>query len=324
MPQLSAVLLHVGEDTVELARRSLELQTLTLAETVEVVGVVPFGRAFNEAVQRVQTEYFLQCDADMQLYPHCAEHLLEPFLQDPQVAVSVGHLADPLQGKIRGVKIFRTRACREFSVPADQPDAESRHIQILEQNGWKMVTLPEVLGTHREQPGEERYHFERFRLLGLKIRIKSSWWDLTYRLVQLRACLPRPEAISGAIGLWLGLSVVDAGIQNDLPASEEFLRWRERPTAGPSDPPTVSQGTPLQEAFLEGWARARERTPVDLDSLVGNCLASGQPELWTWIVGFLAGWFDVRGRRQECWLRVEGWTAALQRHLPSLLQQAQV
>ena len=309
MYDVSAVLLHLNESTVEQARGSLESQTVAPQEIVFVSGVQPFGRAFNEAVSRVRTSWFLQCDADMELYPHCLETLLQ-HRQHEKVAVVVAHLQDPLQGRIRGVKLFRTRVCRQFPLSLERPDAETGQIARIQSEGWGLVTLEEVLGVHRREAGSEVYHFERFRLLGLKIRLKEAWYDLTHRLEQLRLA-GRPESLSGAAALWLGLTVMDEGVHDELRASPDFLLWRQSQGNGRTRLPDLAPEDEPQRVFLQGWARGlaeRPRRSVDLRGLVGLGLQVGRTENWLWTAGFLAAYFDSKSRScEEIWARVEPW-----------------
>jgi len=110
---VGAVVLHLNEPFWPLALASLDKQTLSVAQTVVLTGISPFYRALNEAAARMEMPYFVQVDADMQLDPHCVQSLRALMSED--CACVVGHLRDPLMGRIVGVKLFRTRLLREMS-----------------------------------------------------------------------------------------------------------------------------------------------------------------------------------------------------------------
>src|SRR5262245_15536075 len=102
---VTALVLSLGEDYTERAIASVRRQSLPPAEIIVVRGISPFHRAFNSAVPRVRTEFFIQVDADMILDSTCIADLRRCI--SDKVGIVLGHLRDPLLGRVVGIKLFR-------------------------------------------------------------------------------------------------------------------------------------------------------------------------------------------------------------------------
>jgi asparagine synthase (glutamine-hydrolysing) len=102
---VSAVVLTTGEPTTQGAIDSLRRQTAPLSDIIVVRDVAPFHKAMNAGVEQVKTTFFVQVDADMVLDDHCVAALREE-MRD--IGIIVGHLRDPLIGRVVGIKLFRT------------------------------------------------------------------------------------------------------------------------------------------------------------------------------------------------------------------------
>lgn len=307
---VSAILLSLGESGVEEAYLSLQEQTLPLSQIVHVDQVSPFSAAFNRAVESVESEFFLQCDADMVLAANCAQTLLAEMT--PQTAVVVGLLEDPLQGAIRGVKLFRTRCCREFPVGLET-DCETEQIRQCLQRGWELRRSPEILGSHRLDCSDELYNFERFRLAGAKARQRRSWWDLTYRMVQLSRRVELAATSTAAVALMAGLVSSEEVIHQRPVASPEYLYWKRLEAAGEPGPIC------LDRPFRNGWEAGREGR-YQGDGLARLCLAQSSPACWLYLAGFVAAVTDWRGRaHQQLWPHVSDWSDYLEQNFEAHL-----
>src|SRR5688500_11923456 len=104
MSDVTALVLSIGEDTTERAIASVQRQTLAVAETIIVRGISPFHRAFNHGARRIRTPFFMQVDADMILDETCVADLRRAMVDG--VGMVVGHLCDPMLGRIVGIKLF--------------------------------------------------------------------------------------------------------------------------------------------------------------------------------------------------------------------------
>lgn len=284
--------LTLGEPTAGEAYRALEAQP-GLAEIVVVDGVRPFGAAFNEGVGRLSTPLFLQCDADMILYPHCLERLSASLGEGD--ALAMGLLDDLLQGAVRGIKLFRTELCRRYPV-GETPDCETRQVELLTRDGWTVRHLTDVLGLHRPDVEDPVLIFERFRLLGVKVRLRQAWWDLTYRLGQLAERSQVPTAPLAAVALLAGLFHDAAALRGEL---------GHPPPAGPA----------ARDPFEAGWEAGCRRPDEVLRESVRR-LAEPTPASWLFFAGFVAAVTDPLHRTAaELGPLVHPWRAHLDRKL---------
>ncbi|MFN8613528.1 MAG: hypothetical protein U0931_38675 [Vulcanimicrobiota bacterium] len=302
---VAAVLLSLGESGIEEAYRSLQQQTLQLSPIIKVEQVSPFSAAFNRAVESVEAEFFLQCDADMVLAANCAQTLLSEMT--PRTAVVVGLLDDPLQGAIRGVKLFRTQCCRDFPVGLEV-DCETEQIRRCMRQGWELRRSHQVLGSHRLDLSDELYNFERFRLAGAKARQRQSWWDLTYRMVQLSRRLQLGASLTAAVALMAGLVSSDEVVHQRPSASPEYLKWKRLKATG------QPQQICLDRPFCNGWQAGKEGR-YQGDRLARWCLAQSSPACWLYLAGFVAAVTDARGcSSRELWPHLCGWSDYLERN----------
>jgi glycosyltransferase involved in cell wall biosynthesis len=176
MSDVTALVLSLGEDYTERAISSVRRQSLPPAETIVVRGISPFHRAFNTALSRVRTEFFIQVDADMILDDTCVEKLRE-FMSDGVGSV-VGCLRDPLLGRIVGIKLFRTR-CFDYVNLRDSLSSETDFVGDSLKDGWTTIYARKYLGDWSTF-GEHRpdynphYTFCKFMRDGAKARYRKS------------------------------------------------------------------------------------------------------------------------------------------------------
>jgi hypothetical protein len=188
---VTAVVLTIGESTLDRALASVERQTLRPAEVVVVRGVTPISAAVAVGVEEVRTPFFIQVDADMVLDETCVECLLGGMR--PDVGIVASKLRDPLLGAVPAVKLFR-RACFDLvSMPATVAQ-DSDYYERIGALGWTTIYLlsygrsgtPHTLGEHRPEYGPD-YTFATFFLLGCRIAYRQHADALHWRLRSLRA-----------------------------------------------------------------------------------------------------------------------------------------
>lgn len=277
--QFSAVLLSLGEVTLGDSERSLLGQRLPPDQLVRVDSVSPFSRAFNLAVGQVEHEFFLQCDADMLLNPDCSQRLFAAM--SPETALVVGMLKDPLQGLIRGVKLFRTRCCQLYPLAAI-PNCETSQVTTFLQHGWKVEFLPDSLGLHCPDLSAPLLPFERFRREGCKSRVRRNWSGLTYRLWQLgqRSHLAVSQLAGAA--LFSGLTSSQQWLHTDPAPSEAFRRWQQQ-GEGPDLRIDFSGAGP---AWERGWQEGHQGS-LPTRSVVTRGLMQADPQSWLYLAGFV-------------------------------------
>ncbi len=183
---VSAILLSVGEATTQKALAALQHQSVTLSNISLVSHKYPFGAALNYGISKVETPYFIQCDADMVLDPDCVELLLRSC--NEQAGMCYGYLMDPLLGPINGIKLYRTDACKKI-LHKNHFDNEVIFVQELQKSGWNIVNInpaaDTTLGIHSEDLQDSEHLFERFKRTGIKIQHRKNWWDLAHRITML-------------------------------------------------------------------------------------------------------------------------------------------
>ena len=207
MNDVTALVLTLGERTLQRALRCLDSQTLGVADIVTVRGLTPFHVAFNAGLSRVETEFFVQVDADMALYPACIEVLRENMAEG--VAIVTGPLRDPLFGRQIGVKLFRVSAFDEVGYPNTlSPDTDFN--RYLTRRGWEI----KYMLNRADQSGEfgehapiytRAYAYHRFLILGARYRYRRSPETFQWRyrnLSKSRHPLSLPVRVAMAHGLF--------------------------------------------------------------------------------------------------------------------------
>jgi hypothetical protein len=269
---VGAVVLTVGEGTTSRALASLQAQTLPVSEVVVVEGVAPMARALNTGAERVTTPFFLQVDADMVLHPRCAE-VLRGSMTD-SVGIAVGTLADPLMGRIVGIKMF-ARACFDA---ARVPETVAQDVDFgaeLARLGWSTRWIlgggnPRMwgpLGEHRPDY-EAGYVFATYHQLGARYVYRDDLGGLLWRrgALQLSGHAMAPVA---RLGIGCG---VPTGQAQDAPkarpedAVTAFLRAvalaRDDASAEPELRGALSLPSESRFAALHDLgARVRARSP---------------------------------------------------------------
>ena len=174
---ISAVVLTIGEATFSECIERLKNQTLPLDEIIVIENNYVLHEAYNEGVQRVKTDYFLQCDADMLTDPDCVEVLMGAFNDD--IGVSIGYLKDELLGEVQAIKLFRT-SCNRGRPFAEGVTTDTDAISEMRTQGYKVAFAKregskhghsdDVLAEHCPDYNNQTYTFGRFMRLGAQIR----------------------------------------------------------------------------------------------------------------------------------------------------------
>jgi len=202
--RITALVLSVGESTVQRALASVRRQTLPLQRVTVVTGVQPFHKAMRAGVDRVETEFFVQVDADMVLDRTCVATLYSHMTND--VGMTVGRLRDPLEGLVVGVKLFRTECAREFPMPSTvSPDTD--FLDQIRAGGWRVPFIDSSLGSH-EPVYTPLYTFAKYLLLGSRARYRRSLDMLCRRFRNLDRC-PLELAFLSQVAMARGVFLTD-------------------------------------------------------------------------------------------------------------------
>lgn len=207
--KISALLLTIGEPYTERARTSIERQNFLIHEVVLVRNVFPFHKALNEGAKRTSADFFVQVDADMILDEGCITTLSSCIAK--HVGVVVGHLRDPLMGRIVGIKLFR-RECFESVVFENSISPDTDFINKIVQKDWRIVYALNrtgerpywhTFGAH-EPDYDDEYVFKKFLMEGqrYRYRMRKGGWKGCFAQINLRE---HPQALLAQIAMAHGI-----------------------------------------------------------------------------------------------------------------------
>ncbi|MFT5115760.1 MAG: hypothetical protein ACI9VI_003305 [Candidatus Azotimanducaceae bacterium] len=203
---VTGLVLSMGEPTTKNAIEALRNQTHVCVDVQIVTNISPFHKAINKGVAEIETEFFLQCDADMIPDPDCVDILLKHMQDD--IGVVIGYLQDPLMGKIQAIKLFRTSCAKTLQFDNHlSPDTDL--INRMNQLGWRYVFAnrevsrqgrsDDIFGDHCPQY-TDLYTFQKFRLEGARMAKRGVFRELEDSLDRLSQSR-HPMAKIAIIGL---------------------------------------------------------------------------------------------------------------------------
>lgn len=202
-------ILTVGDITFEKCQEALARQTHRNFKLDIIRNVSPFSAAAQEMIRRCDTEYFIQVDEDMILYPHAVERMEAIMDSAPdEVGMICFFLYDEdRESNIQGIKIHRTRPMKGVSFK----NLKASEMDLLEQmgrRGIQWVAHPDVMGRHGTLYSVETiYHryksmYEKdirtWNLLTWDIRKKAGKYATTGDPLQLFALLGAAHGIINA------------------------------------------------------------------------------------------------------------------------------
>ena len=315
MPDISAVVLSVGEPHTERALASVDRQTLPPAETILVERVSPFHRALNTGARRVRTAFFVQVDADMILNPWCLEELRRHMA--PAVGIVVGPLWDPLMEVEVGVKLYR-RQCFDAAHAEDTLSPDTDFNATLRRQGWEVVfALPSpphhrdaptpwpTMGAH-DPPYTPLYTYARYRVLGARYTYRRDFAAFRWRYRKL-ATSRHPTAFIARIALARGLflrtdrDLLTSDLYTSSPQFEALDRFLgssrgagER--AVESLPRLDAEPGSVFEAFRRlGMTLCEERQPTAFRTCLDALDVTDHPNAWVARVALAQGLSAERG-----------------------------
>lgn len=248
--QVTAFLITSGEPSTDRCREALEAQTVKV-RIEEISGVSPMHRAFQQMIDRCETPYYIQVDADMILQPGAIKALYDGIEEvGNDCAQFAGYLwGDVEEESLQGVKIYR------HGVTVDHPYQDSvscewGHNEALREAGYYTVaqsprpkTQEECFGVHEVLQSDD-IAFRRGKRLMEKYR--RSPGDMAFfaglpRRIKKRIRLHPSRPL---LAFWNGLI---AGLTGPMPEDTEMdtsildpdirrLNWLlGRASAGPQE-----------------------------------------------------------------------------------------
>ena len=229
MTDITAVLLTIGEETTQRAIDSVKKQTLPPQEIIIIENVTPFHKALNLGASRVKTEFFIQVDSDMILDENCLEDLRKCMVKN--VGIAVGHLRDPLIGRVSSIKMFRKECFEKVQFKnLISPDTDFRN-DILPY-GWTTVYALRFFGKSNEKLwhtfGEHRpsytphYTYSKYLLEGRRYRYRKDLGGLLWHLRELKNSSHNTSLIA-QIAMAHGIfTEEEKDLLNPYPKDEDF------------------------------------------------------------------------------------------------------
>jgi hypothetical protein len=272
MPEVTAVVLSIGEPTTARAVESVRKQTRPVSNIVLVQGVTPFHRALNQGASDVAAPFFIQVDADMVLDLDCVERLAA-CLTDT-VGLVTGFLRDPLYGRIEAVKLFRTACVRRHPF-RDSLSPDTDFVADIAREGWADVYALRHSGRTDSEwhtfgdhdPGYTRlYTYAKHVVEGRRWRYRRNAVGLQHQLHRLYESA-HPAAPIASVALAHGVFLDREG---DL-----LGRYREdadfrRLTALLDGGPEVDDGTGLERPPLAWLPKTTFRRSCQLGISLGR------------------------------------------------------
>ena len=229
MVSISGLVLSVGEKTTKESIKRLEAQTIPVKRIILIKDVRSWAKAFSLGLSKVHTEFFINCDADMLLYPDCIERLLKYMRSD--VGLVVGRLKDPLYGTVLGIRLFRTESLKSLRPSEKSVIPDTDLFNGMQKVGWKKVyadkdnlldgTKAEVVGLHCPEY-TPIYTYKKFKMLGIRIAKRGNLKSLYLHWNPLKRN-SHPMAKVALVALSTGLfSVCDKNMLDFSDIEEEF------------------------------------------------------------------------------------------------------
>jgi len=231
--QVTVFVLTVGEPTLLECLIALDRQE-TKVRVERIENVVPMDRALQMMLDRCQTPYFVQVDADMILYPDAIRRLYRSIVaQPPNVYQFLISLRDEhLERDILGVRIVRHAIAAKYPFRPVQ-GCETDQFRRAHADGY--TTVAKIgqgigpAGIHRTSL-LPRAVFERYRTLFRRARKDEGIeWVKPYASTFLRRLIEDPNETNlyACLGVVAGLLApldVEEGEKNAAVVPDELRR----------------------------------------------------------------------------------------------------
>ena len=153
----------VGAPSFETCMRFLEQQDCRFRLQI-ISNVGPLNAAFQKMLDDCQTEFYVQVDEDMLLYPHAVRTLFERMSRHPaHIVLHVEYLYDShLRRGIQGIKIFRHEVVKRYPF-RDVDGCEVDQIKRFRDGGFDYVVVrpPEETDPFRDTLGLHGTNYTR-------------------------------------------------------------------------------------------------------------------------------------------------------------------
>jgi glycosyltransferase involved in cell wall biosynthesis len=231
--KLSVFVTTVGSPTLELCLQFLEQQDCSFHVKV-ISNIAPMSAALQRMLDDSDTEFFVQVDEDMLLYPHAVRTLFERMNGHAgNIALHVEYLYDThLRTCIQGVKIFRTKIVKRYPF-RDVQGCESDQISRFRKDGFDYVVSDTLelgdpfgytLGLHGTNFSRETAYL-RYLVLQQRHRRKPwNWHMMTVELAEQFRNEPSELNFFSLAGALAGLTLPVTSL-----GEKDFRRYSQTP-----------------------------------------------------------------------------------------------
>lgn len=199
-------ILTIDDPVLHLCEHAIQEQTCNNFKLDYIRNIRPFNAAMQEAINRCDTEYFIQVDEDMILYPDAVKIMQDIMDRAPDdVGMLCFHLYDEDRAQnIQGIKIYRL-SCFKKLIANDVLTSEMDLLEQLDRTGVKWVLCPQVMGRHGVIYSPESIYLryksmyqkdiKAWNTVTLDIRRKADTFRQTGDILQLFALLGAAHGI---------------------------------------------------------------------------------------------------------------------------------
>lgn len=209
MARVTAFVTTVGRSTFKRCLEHIAAQSEEHVLTV-ISGVSPMSAALQRMADECQTEYYVQVDEDMILYPHALTYMVEMMDHAPSHCVMcIAHLHDEeLNVPIFGLKCYRTELIRQIPFE-DHPEGDVHDRERWQAEGMcisKSTRSGRPVGLHgthytpRESFARWRRLWETHRMTG-----RLAWIEAWPVQLAARAQNGDRAALGGLLGSMVGM-----------------------------------------------------------------------------------------------------------------------
>jgi hypothetical protein len=233
MPEISGMLkdttifVSTIGDKVNFDDCMIHLHAQSVSAPIEIIDrVAPLSAAFQEMHLRCRTEFFIQVDEDMILFPNAVQTLRRSIEFAPKkIAMTCAPLWDcDAQRLIYGVKIYRASIVKQFPY-RNTAGCEIEQLGRLRAAGYEALIQPlkraHCLGEHGKYYNPETIFkrwqrcFQKHRLFG-----RMEWIEPYARIL-----LDRYVSTGETLHLYAFLGAVAGIMDSSLPSGEQD--WRQ-------------------------------------------------------------------------------------------------
>jgi hypothetical protein len=217
--ELTVFIIRCGENpNYENCKNALEGQTVSF-RIEEIRDVAPMSLAFQNMIDRCETEYYIQVDEDMILENGTIDRIYRSLVESSENISTVAHMLRDvhLDFNIFGIKGYKHSIMSRYPYNLDIISCEMEQISRLQKDGYETMMVSEVVGLHSPEWTNELIFERYFDLMEKWKNFKYHWLgELPAKLLQIFSQDPSEQNLYALMGAMSSIS------------SEKKIRKREK------------------------------------------------------------------------------------------------